>query len=86
MVYGIFFAYVKDEGFNFNAMTITLKLVVSYEFLKLEESFQGTCFGHVFSRACRYGTIKEKVQAKIKFVQAYLQKCITWLKKFGKGR
>jgi hypothetical protein len=63
-----------------------LKLVVSYESLRLEESFQGIYFGHVFSRACQYGTIEEKVKAKIKFVQAYLQKCITWPKKFIKGR
>jgi hypothetical protein len=28
--------YVKDEGSNFNGMTIALKLVVSYEFLRLE--------------------------------------------------
>jgi hypothetical protein len=78
--------YVKDEGSNFNGMTIALKLVVSYEFLRLESSFQGTCFGHVFSKACRYGTIKKNIHAKIKFVQAYLQKCIAWPKKFRKGR
>jgi hypothetical protein len=39
--------YVKDEGSNFNAMIITLKVVVNSEPLGLEESFQGTCFGHV---------------------------------------
>jgi hypothetical protein len=44
--------YVKDEGSNLNTMTITLKLVVSCEVLDLEENFQGTCFGHAFSKAC----------------------------------
>jgi hypothetical protein len=31
--------YVKDEGSNFNAMIITLKVVVNCESLGLEESF-----------------------------------------------
>jgi hypothetical protein len=35
-------AYVKDEGSNLNAMTITLKVVVNFESLGLEKSFQGT--------------------------------------------
>jgi hypothetical protein len=43
-------AYVKDEGTNFNSMTIDLKSVVNYEVLGLEESFNGTCFGHAFSK------------------------------------
>jgi hypothetical protein len=30
---------IKDEGSNFNAMTIALKCVVNYESLRLEESF-----------------------------------------------
>ncbi len=42
-------AYVKDEGFNFNAMTVTLKSNVSCESFGLKESLQGTFFGHVFS-------------------------------------
>jgi hypothetical protein len=31
--------YVKNEGSNFNAMTIALKIVVNYESFGLEESF-----------------------------------------------
>ncbi len=50
--------YVKDEGFNFNAMTTALKLDMSCEYLSLEERFQGTYFGHVFSKACQYGSTK----------------------------
>jgi hypothetical protein len=41
-------AYVKDENFNLNAMTFALKFVVSCETLGLQESFNGTYFGHVF--------------------------------------
>jgi hypothetical protein len=29
--------YVKDEGANFNAMTMALKIVVNYDILELEE-------------------------------------------------
>jgi hypothetical protein len=45
---------LKDEGSNFNAITIALKSIVSCEILGLEESFQGTCFGHVFFYACQH--------------------------------
>ncbi len=38
-------------------MTSTLRCVVHYDILGLEESFNGSCFGHVFS--CQYGTVKE---------------------------
>ncbi len=84
-------AYVKDEGFNLNAMTSALKYVVNCEFLRLEESFQGTCFGHAFSKACQNGIVEEKVYKKLKYVsikstQANLQTCIIRSKKFGKGR
>lgn len=44
-------AYVKNEGFNFNIMTIALKLIVSCDILSLEESFHITCFGHAFLEA-----------------------------------
>jgi hypothetical protein len=47
-----FVAYVKDEGSNLNTITITLKSIVSCEVLDLKENFQGTCFGHAFSKAC----------------------------------
>jgi len=32
-------AYVKDEGSNFNAITITLKVFVNYEYIGLEKCF-----------------------------------------------
>jgi len=47
----------------------------------LEESFQGICFGHAFSKACQYTIIEEKVNKKLQYVpikvaQGDLQKCI----------
>jgi len=65
-------------------MTTTLKSIVRCDMLGLEESF-----GHSFSKACQYATTKKKVckdlrYVLIKFVQAYLQKCITWPIVFGR--
>ncbi len=45
-------AYVKYEGVNLSSMTTTLKFVVNCKVLGLEESFNGTCFGHAFSKTC----------------------------------
>jgi len=61
-------AYVKDEGSNLNTMTIALKSIVKCEIFHLDESFQGACFGHVFSKACQYVTTNEKVCKNLKFV------------------
>jgi len=47
MVY-IYIAYVKDEGANLNAMTLTIKFVMYCELFGLEDSFQNICFGHAF--------------------------------------
>jgi len=52
--------YIKDEGSNLNAMTSVLKYIVNCDSLGLEYNFQGTCVGHVFSKACQYGIAKEK--------------------------
>jgi hypothetical protein len=60
-------AYVKDEGFNLNTMTIILKFVVNYNILRLQESFQGSCFGHAFSKACLYASKNEKVCKGLKY-------------------
>ncbi len=84
-------AYVKDEGANLNAMTTTQKSMVNYEVLGMEESFQGTCFGHAFFKACQYGIAEEFIYKNLKHIyfklgQFNFQKCITWPKQFGKGR
>jgi hypothetical protein len=49
-------------------MIIPLKFVENYKSLSLEESFQGIYFGHVFSKAYQYDTIKEKVCKILKYV------------------
>jgi hypothetical protein len=53
-------AYVKIDKFNLNAMTITLKFIVSCEAVGLEESFQGTYFDLTFFKAYQYAKIDEK--------------------------
>jgi hypothetical protein len=60
-------------------------------FWGLEESFNGSCFGHVFSRACQYGIVEEKVckdmiVVSIKNAQSNIRKCIIWLKRFDKDK
>jgi hypothetical protein len=82
---------VKYEGSNMKIVTTTLKSIVSRNVLGLEESFSGICFGHAFSKTCQYDTTKEKVckdlcYVSIKVAERDLHKCITWLKKSGKGR
>jgi hypothetical protein len=84
-------AFVKDEGVNLNAMTFIARSIVNCDILRLKESFNGNCFGHVLSMGCQYGIIEEKVCKNMKFVliknaQFDIQKCITWLKKSSKGK
>jgi len=52
--------YVKDEGSNLNTLTNVLKYVIKCETLGLKESFQGTYFGYVFSKACQFATLMTK--------------------------
>ncbi len=52
-------AYLKDEGSN--TLANALKFVVECETLGLEKNFQGTYFGHAFSKACQYATTNDKV-------------------------
>jgi hypothetical protein len=61
-------AYVKDEGYNLNIMTTTLKSIINCDVLGLEESFQRTCFGHAFSKACSYATIDENFCKGLRYV------------------
>jgi hypothetical protein len=55
------------------------------------KKFQGTCFGHAFSKTCQHATIEEKVCKNLKFVsiksvQFDIKKCITWPKRSRIGR
>ncbi len=61
-------SYVKDEGSKLNTLNNVLEFVVKCETLGLEESFQGTYFGHVFSKACQYATTDDKVCKNLKYV------------------
>jgi hypothetical protein len=45
-------SYVKDEGSSLNTMISTLKSIVSCDILSLAKSFQNSCFGHAFFKAC----------------------------------
>ncbi len=83
-------AFVKDEGVNLNAMIFALRSIVNCDILGLKESFNGSCFGHVLCKGCQYGIVEENICKDMRFVsiknaQFEIQKCITWLKKFGKG-
>jgi hypothetical protein len=60
--------YLKAKGSHLNAMISALKFVVNCEFHGLEKNFQGTCFGHAFSKACQYDIIKEKNCKNLKYV------------------
>jgi len=61
-------AYIKNEGSNLNTMIITLKYIVKSKILGLDESFQSTCFCHVFSKACHYAITDKKVHNFFIFV------------------
>ncbi len=63
-------ARVKDERSNLNVMTTTLKSIVKCEILGLDESFHGTCFGHVLSKTFQYATTNEKVCKNLWFISS----------------
>ncbi len=60
--------YVKDERFNLNIMNFAWKIVLSCDILGLEESYQGICFGHAFSKAYQYAIANEKVYKDLTYV------------------
>jgi len=45
-------AFVKVEGTNLVAMVIALHSIIDCELLKILKVYEGTCFGHVMSKAC----------------------------------
>jgi hypothetical protein len=55
-------AFRKDEGINnLITMVATLHSIIDYEPLKIFRVYEGTCFGHVISKACQYVTNDDKV-------------------------
>jgi len=84
-------AFVKDEGSNLMSMAIALHSIFYCRPLKLQWDYEGTCFGHIMSKACHYATNNEKVtigqkHVSVKATQRNLQNIITWIKKSRKGR
>lgn len=64
-------------------MTMTLKLVVSYEALDLHAPFDGACFEHAMSKVAQYAINDDKVSKdlmsiSVKYVRSFLQSYITW--------
>ncbi len=83
-------AFVKYEGNTLLSMA-TLHSIVNYCLLKLQQVNEGTCFGHLMSKAYQYAINDEEVIARLKQVnlkatQNNLQKANTWTKKSRKGR
>lgn len=84
------YIYVKNKGANLNVMTMVLKFG-NCEILGSNESFEGTCFGHSFSKTWQYVTTRKEFAKKIKYmsikvVQLNVQKCITWPKKLKESK
>ncbi len=61
-------SYIENEGSNLNTMIIILKYVVKCEVLGLDESFEGSCFCHIFSKTFQNVIIDEKHLRNFKFV------------------
>lgn len=83
--------YVKDKGINLNMFTFALTNVVSCELLQLPSPLNGTCFGHVMSKAHQHAINDTKFGVGMKEVsvveaQKTLGKTIIWTKKLSKGR
>lgn len=83
-------AFMKDEGSRLQTMAGALRSIVSCSPLELTFVFEGTCFGHVMSKACQYATNDAKVciclrEVSVKEAHVVLQ-IITWTKKYGKCR
>jgi hypothetical protein len=84
-------AFVKDEGINLSTMVVAMHSIIDYEPLKILRVYEGTCFGHVMSKACQYATNDNKISiglrnVSVKEAQSGLQKTITWTKKSRKGK
>ncbi len=82
--------FMKDEGTNLICMATTLCFIVDCHPLKLQQVYEGTCFGHVMSETfLQYATNDAKVAIRLKHIslksgRASLQKMITWTKKSRK--
>jgi hypothetical protein len=81
------FPYIKDDGYNLQTCASALIFVVSCNVFASLQPFDDSYLGHALSKVCQYAITDEKVPcAFIKTIQFVIQKCITWLKKSGKGK
>jgi hypothetical protein len=72
---------VRDEGSNLNAMTSTLKSIISCETLGLQKKFNGTYFGHFFPKHVNMLLLMKQVCKNLRYVYikttpTHFQKCI----------
>jgi hypothetical protein len=82
---------VKDERGNLSTFARALSSIINYVPLKLITPWQGSCFGHGFSKVCQYAYNDATIcigfkEVNLKAKQSTLQKTITWTKKFNKGQ
>jgi hypothetical protein len=52
-------AFVKEEGTNLSTLVTILHSIINCEPLKIHRVYEGTCFGHVMSKAYQYATNDE---------------------------
>jgi hypothetical protein len=76
--------FVKDEGNNLMFIATTLRSIVDCRLLKLQWVYEGTCFGHIMSKAYKYVINDEKVtkglkQVNVNVAQRNLRKTIAWI-------
>jgi hypothetical protein len=53
--------FVKDEGGNLGSMATTLQSIINCKLINILQMYEGICFGHVTSKACKYTTNHDKV-------------------------
>ncbi len=53
--------FVKDESTYLFTMATIMHSIIDYENLKILRVCEGTCIGHVMSKACQYVTNDDKV-------------------------
>ncbi len=83
--------YMKDKGGNMSTLARALSFVVNCAPLKLAALWQGSCFGHIFSKTCQYACNDATIcfgfwEVSLKSTLLTLQKKISWIKKSNKGQ
>jgi hypothetical protein len=68
--------YVKDESTNLNTFAFAFASVAFCAPLQLVAPFNGTCFGHVTTKACQYATNDIKIGVGMKEVCNKSSKCL----------